>query len=534
MKTKILLGTVFGLLLMAGAFAQDSDFQFSVSPEELSVNPYEIAVYDILIENQGQVEEIYDVSVEGIPEDWYSLSHESVTIPSGEDREVYLFITPQPTGKDIYIAELIVNGLSETFQLNIIKDHKLQVSMPSQLTSCICEQDQTLIVVENTGKFEENIEIILSGDALEIIDVELDTFTIEPNESLQIPVMIQELCDTEERNYNLELVVESTSSYASASASSIIQKKDCFAFELVYPQEVTTCANVEQTFTISVTNTGVREDSYEISIEELGYSDIIELEPGQTQLFEVTFLEEEEGVYEIPFTVSSDTVSKDGLVNFVVERCYGVDLELDVEELTIQAGTGELTNPSVRNTGTRTDTFDITASAIWVAIRPLNVTLLPNETQEVFVYYSPEFGSAGEFDVELTAESGFAVDRETVNVNVEGEVVETTTTTMEETTTTTMGETTTTMNETTTTVEINVTIPDNVTTTTDGVIEPPPINITQPGPIARVWEALINLSSDLNERIEDLGINRLVLSLIVGVIIALIILVVLYFIVMRG
>jgi hypothetical protein len=50
----------------------------------------------------------------------------------------------------------------------------------------------------------------------------------------------------------------------------------------------------------------------------LGYSDIIELEPGQTQLFEVTFLEEEEGVYEIPFTVSSDTVSKDGLVNFVV------------------------------------------------------------------------------------------------------------------------------------------------------------------------------------------------------------------------
>jgi len=208
---------------------------------------------------------------------------------------------------------------------------------------------------------------------------------------------------------------------------------------------------------------------------------------------------------------------------------------LDVEELTIQAGTGELTSPSVKNTGARTDTFDISSSAIWVAIRPLNVTLLPNETQEVFVYYSPEFGSTGEFDVELTAESDFAVDREIVTVNVEGGVVETTTTTMEETTTTTIEETTTTMNETTTTVEINVTVPDkNVTTTTEGVIEPPPINITEPGPIARFWEALINLSSDLNERIENLGINKLVLSLIVGVGIALLILVVLYFIVMRG
>ncbi|MBD3155203.1 MAG: hypothetical protein GF368_00930 [Candidatus Aenigmarchaeota archaeon] len=528
MKTKVLLGAVFGLLLMASAFAQNSDFQFSISPEELSVNPYEIAVYDILIENQGQVDEVYSISIQGIPELWYSLSHEAIEVPSGEEREVYLFITPQPSEEDVYVGELLVNGISQTFQLNIIKEHSLQVSMPSQLTSCICEQDQTMIVVQNTGKYEENIELVLSGDALEIIEVEADIFVVEPNESLQIPVTIKEACETEQRNYNLEVRVESVSSYASAFTFSTVQKKDCFAFELSYPEEVSTCANAEQSFKISVTNTGIREDSYEIGIEELGYSDIIDLEPGQTQEFEITFMEEEEGIYGIPFTVSSDSVSKDGLVNFIVERCYGVDLELDTDELTIESGKGRLTNPSVKNTGTRADTFGITSSAIWIAIRPLNVTLLPNETQEIFVYYSPEFGSVGEFDVELLVESEYALDRETVTVNVEGEIIETTTSVPEETTTT--------IEEATTTVEMNITTPEeNITTTTEGIIEPPEINITKPtGAFTRVWNKILEFSDSLNERVEGLGINKVLLSIIVGFVIALIILLALYFIVMSG
>ena len=144
----------------------------------------------------------------------------------------------------------------------------------------------------------------------------MESFTLEPNETKQIPVAIESACGTEERTYNLEVSIESANSYASASASSNIRKIGCFDFEINYPEEIKSCGGIEKTFQISVTNIGIKEDDYEVNIEELGYSDFIELEPGQAQEFEITFVKEEEGVYEIPFVVSSDTdVAEDAAVS---------------------------------------------------------------------------------------------------------------------------------------------------------------------------------------------------------------------------
>jgi len=506
MKTKWIFGVIFGLAIIAGAFAQNQDVSISIMPNELTANPYEIAVYDINIQNKGTTAETYTLSVKGIPDDWYSLSHESLTLSVGESKTVYLFITPQPTENDIYIGLVSVEGTnaSETFRLNIVKDHLVRLSAPSQLTSCLCEEDQTMIVVENIGKYSENLELTLSGDALDIIDVELKSFTIEPGEIKQIPIRILPVCDADEKTYNLEISIKSTNSYTSASIQTAIQKKQCYDFQITYPEEVRTCGGVDQKFQISVRNTGVKKDNFEVNIEEIGYSDIINIEPGQEKILEVSFVKEE-GIYEIPFKVSSSSKEEQGLIRFMSEKCYGVELELDTQELTIQAGTGKLTKPSIKNTGSRQDTFGIMASANWIAIRPENLTLSPNESQTIFVYYSPEYGASGEYNVQLTAESGNASDTETVLVNVESQ----------ETTATTIG--------------------FGETTTTEKIPEPPEINITEPtGMLGKVWEKIESLSSTISKKVDELKLNKIVLSLIIGFVIALAILVVIYLIVMRG
>jgi len=541
MKTYKLLGIIFSLMLVSCAFAEEYGVSLTVSPEELSVNPYEIAVYDILVENVGSVDGTYTVSIENIPDDWYSLSHDSVDLKAGETKIVYLFITPQPTEQDIYNGVVKVDDIvnaSVGFRLNIIKDHKITVSMPRQLTSCICEEDYTVIVVENMGKYSENIGLFLSGDALGIIGVEIESFTIEPNETKQIPVTIESACDTEERIYNLEISIESTNSYASSSIQSSIKKTQCFEFQLNYPEEVRTCAGVEKTFQISVSNTGIKEDGYEVNIEELGYSDIISLEPGQTQDFEITFVKWEEGVYEIPFSVSSNAERKEGLVRFIVEKCFGVDLQLDEYEITIQAGTGKLTKPSVKNIGTRPDTFDIESSATWVAVRPESLTLSPNESQNIFVYYSPEYGTSGQYDVRLTVESDNAFDSETLQVNVEGVGITPEVTTQEEIIPTTTIEEmpTTTVEENITTPEVNMTTTvDEITTTTiEEIPEPPEIDILRErGIIGLIWSKIVSASSCITQKVEELKLNRMMLSLVIGFVVALIILIIIYLVVMR-
>jgi len=516
MKTYTILGMILSLVLLNGAFAQNSNISLNVSPEELYVDPYEIAVYDILIENEGITQETYTISVKGIPEDWYFLSHEAISIESSETKKVYLFITPQPTEQNSYVGMVIINNVSVEFNLNIVKEHEIQVSIPSQISSCLCEEDQIMIVVKNTGKYSENIDLVLSGDAVDIVNVEIESFTLEANETKQIPVNIDSACDTQEKIYILNVDVKSTNSYASTSSLSNIQKIKCFSFEMDYPKEVRTCANVEETFQITIVNTGIKKDSYEVSIEELGYSDIIDLDSGQTQQFKVTFVREEKGVYKISFNISSDTDQQEGLVEFIVEKCFGVDLELDVDEITIKSGTGKLTKPSVKNVGVRPNTFDVEASATWVAVRPGRLTLSPNESQNIFVYYSPEYGSSGEYDVQLTAKAENAVDEEIIRVNVVEENVITTT---QEIPTTILGE--------------NVT-ETNMTTITEEFPELPEVNITKPtGMFGKIWEKLESFSLNITQRVEELGLNKMVLSLVVGFVIALIILVIVYFIVMR-
>ena len=154
---------------------------------------------------------------------------------------------------------------------------------------------------------------------------------------------------------------------------------------------------------------------------------------------------------------------------------------------------------------------EIKLSANWAAVRPEQLTLSPNETQNIFVYYSPEYGLLGEYEVQLSVESDYAYDSETVKVNVEEEVI--TTTTFE---------------------EVPTTVEENVTTTTEEIPEPPEVNIAKPtGMFGRVWEKVEAFSDQVTQKVEELKINKMVFSLVIGFVIALIILIVVYLIVMR-
>ena len=224
MKTKIILGAIFGLLMINCIFAED--VLVSMTPEQ-TVNPYEIAVYDILINNQGEEDQIYKISVEGISEDWYSLSHESVDLKSGEAKTVYLFITPQPSERDLYLGKVLVGNVSSNFKLNIIKEHKITASIPD-ITSCICEEGQTVLIVNNMGKYSENINLFLLPQGLQVVSSDIQSFTIEPNETKEIPIRIEPLCESKEAIYPIQILLKSENSYASSLVSLNIEKKNCF------------------------------------------------------------------------------------------------------------------------------------------------------------------------------------------------------------------------------------------------------------------------------------------------------------------
>lgn len=509
MKKTISLSIIFSLLILGTVFAEiKNDLDITSPRTEFSANPYEIVVYDIIAKNIGKEESTYSVSVDGIPEGWYSLSHETISLKPGETKNVYLFVTPQPTGdtKDTYritvkFSTPDIAYFSPLLKLNVIKEHKIAVYAP-EIVSCLCEASQMAIRVENLGKAPEQIDLTFSGTAIDILEGEVRGFSISPGDSKEFFVKVLPACDSAEKTYDLTINAKSRSSYAEASTTSKIDKKQCFDFDFSAPSEIKTCTRIQEKFPFTISNKGTKGQIIQVSIESLGFSEITDLEPGKNHTFQIPFSKETEGVYETSYKVSNDYISKGGSMRLIVEKCYGVSLELDTAEIIVQQGTGKLTKPTVKNTGSRADIYDIKAEEKWVAIRPIQLSLGSNESQNVYVYYSPEYGAAGTYEVQIKVVSNYSSDAKSVRVKVQREATEQT---IKETTIT------------------PVEVP-----------EVPEVNVTRPtGFFGRVYDKMEEVSQKLSKWADNLGINKILLSLVAGFIFALIILAIIYALVMR-
>lgn len=440
------LPIIFAVLLsFSAAMAQDFQVSIDVNPEDFTVGPFEIADYDIKIHNNG-FDDTYEVTVEGLPEDWYSLSEERISIPRGSYDVVYLFITPQEIEERTYDFTVSVKGKSygeETARLRIVPEHNLDVSMPAIFETCICEDDEIIVEIENNGKFDEEVQVTISGDATELLDFRSETFRLEVDTVAEMPLKIKGLCGSEEKDYELVVDVKSKTSYARSSVSSKILKEECFSFDLIYFDEVDACAGYETKTEIEIQNNGLKDDIYRVEIEKFEYSESISLSPGQSKIIEVSILELEPGTYEIPFTVSSTYMDQSGVIKLMAENCYEVDLIIETDEISVVSGTGELTNQVVKNTGTKPDRFELVTDTDWVRVKPRSFELGSGESESVYVYLSPEYGTVGEFNVKIRVYSEKSEDEENIKVNSLEPGADTTTTLRETTTTTMDGETTT-------------------------------------------------------------------------------------------
>lgn len=499
MKSKILISIFLSLVFFISLVtAKEFEVNVSIKPKELTTSPCGIATYDISVKNLGEKEDIYYMIVEGIPEGWYTLTHESITLGAGKSKTIYLFITAdcytQPATYAGFLTALGNAEDSDDFVMNVVAEHILKVELPRTISSCLCEETRIIATIENTGKFDENVVLTLSGDASNFASLDENSFTLKKGDKRDVIITLNPTCDLEPAEYSLELKAESTNSYARASGVSRIERIKCHDFTVSYDKEIKTCANEAVPFKISVKNTGTKENMFEVKIEALDYSESASIKPGETKVLSTSFLGKEYGTVDLAFVVKSDYKVIDGSIRFIIEKCYGVDLQPEQNELQIKIGTGKLLRAKLVNTGTREDSFNISADISWVSIRPQKVTLGSNQTDDVFAYYSPEFGASGIYETSLIAESEKSRDEEKIKITVVKEEIPK-------------------AEEERPVIEINVT---------------PEITIEE-----NVTPA-VPTGQEVRTRLKNLLQNKLILALLIGVILALIVFGFIYLLVMRS
>jgi len=508
----VLLAFVF---VVSPVLAVDYSVSIAISPKSITAKPCGIATYDITVNNLGDLEDTYTITVNGIPDGWYTLSSDSVTLGSGKSDKVYLFITPNCYENKFgqFNSTITFTGkanATDKFTLIVVPDHVLKLTVPDEVTVCLGEEKELVGILENMGNYTEDVTFKVSGDASIFATTPEGTLTINAGKKNNVTIVLNPV-DVEVGSYGLTIDAESTTSYAKASASTVVKVVKCYDVEVTAPQQVQTCANKPTTFQVTIKNTGLKTDTYTVTIQDLNYSTDVALEAGQSKTLSLDFLNAEEGTYDVSLTVESSFVKKEGTIKFVVTKCYGVDLTVEENEIQIESGRGKLVRGTVTNTGLFADTYKIISDVIWSSIRPDEVNLTSNESKDVFAYYSPEYGASGTYDVNLTAKSDYAQGTEELKIEVVPKEEATTTvevtTTVEENVTTSIAENVTTTEE-ETTVEETTIIEENVTTTQ-------PVEIPTGEVIAGLWE------------------NKVFRSLLISIIIVIIILIIIYLVVMR-
>ena len=504
---KLVLSTIFSLLFINSlVLAQNFDVSVNITPKEVTINPCGVAVYDISIENTGNMKDIYTLEVEGLPDNWYSLSQNQIELDSEKSKTVYLFVTASCedniTGK--YSGIITVKGKSEdsdTFTLNVIADRSIQITMPEDVASCLCEGGFVTAEIKNTGEYTEDLVFSLTSEIADYLNLDKTSLVLEPGETEKVNIEISKECKPE-GEYSLILHANAKTSYVKAQAETNIKLTKCYQFEVVYPEEIQACSGEVNEFNINVKNTGLKEDTYEVDIQELNYTKISKLGPGEDQDFTVSF-RKDVGEYTLKLVVKSSTQEETYDINVKSQKCYDADLEFEKDVYETGQCQGKLVKATLTNTGTKSDTYIVSCDKDWVIIKPTKIILNPGDSENIAIYCSPSYGMSGEFVIKVTAASQKTIITKPFTLNVAGKE---TTTLPEETTTTEVTETTTT----------KTILPENMTTTT--IIGLPNIPITLP----------------FDEQKKELPGMRFIRPLVIAILIAIIVLGGLYWLVMKG
>jgi len=498
---KLVLSTIFSLLFMSSlGLAANFDVSVGITPKQITVNPCGVALYDIVIEHVGNMKDTYTLQIEGLPENWYSLSQDKVELDSNKTKTVYLFVTASCEGDfGQYSGIVTAKGNSQdsdSFTLNVVTDRSVEITMPEDVASCLCEGGFVTAEIKNTGEHTENLVFSLTSEIAEYLELDKTSLVLESGETDKINIEISEECKPE-GEYSLILNANSKTSYVTAQAETRIKLTKCYQFEVVYPEEIQACSGEVNEFNINVKNTGLKQDTYEVSIDELNYTKISQLDPEQDQDFKVSF-RKDAGEHTLELVVKSSTQEETYNINVKSEKCYDADLEFEKDTYETGQCQGKLVKATLVNTGTRSDTYIVSCDKDWVIIKPTKIILNPEVSENIAIYCSPSYEMGGEFVIKVSASSEKTIITKPFTLNVMG--IEGTTTTLPI--------------ETTTTEPIETTLPEETTTTGIGL---PNITITLP----------------FGEG-EELPGMKFIRPLVIAILIAVIILGGLYWLVMKG
>jgi uncharacterized cupredoxin-like copper-binding protein len=219
------------------------------------------------------------------------------------------------------------------------------------------------LTVENVGPAEDTYT--LTSSSVEEIDIAPRKVTLEPGQSETLNVWYNPASQKQEGTYSYTLTATSRATgkrYSTDLTASVIREHDV-SIDMVTSKTV--CRGEKAQYEVAVTNNGIQREEFSL-----------ETDYGQFSQKSVTL--EEEETKTVTLTAASNTVTSENFnvraasktsyaqaienVNLNVDPCYRSEMSVTPTQLETPGGAETQLDVTIRNTGTKTDQFTLSAN----------------------------------------------------------------------------------------------------------------------------------------------------------------------------
>jgi type II secretory pathway pseudopilin PulG len=267
---------------------QLTETQFSVVPGDRVTIP-------VILENQGESEDYFELSVRGIPLDWVSIPAPVERLSAGEKKEVALVIEAPPASEvkaGQHTVTLVVFSQSTPSQRAIVEftltvaafevEGRIGVLMESvQFSVAPGSSAELAIVLQNQGLVEDNFRLSVEGIPVAWISTATPVTRLAPGERRDVTLTILPPRDPQSKagRYPFKIIVssqEAADQSVSVDCTLTVAAYTRFSCTIDPPQ-----VEAGQPIKVLVTNQGNIQDTYTLTWQSA--SDALVFEPAGAQ-----------------------------------------------------------------------------------------------------------------------------------------------------------------------------------------------------------------------------------------------------------
>jgi uncharacterized membrane protein len=438
----MVLSIVFALMAISGSVLAVSDIQLrttdaagnekGTTTAPVSTCPGPITVQDvrILVKNLAADTDTFSVSMT-LPQGWDGAIKSSITLASGEEKQLNLFYVNMPyttTPGKYYITVTVKSGINpndvvmKDIAVEVLACHMVELKVIDSSKEMCQESRQSLVYkinVTNKGKWEE--EFVLSS-SLPWVKFSQAAITLPSQGTKNIDVIVTPPSDMQPGEQTIPITVKSSLSYASDSKTIKAFLMNCFnADASITPLENTVCLGKSDVYTLTIQNKGTLADTYKITGPDWVKIQFGEMSipAGQTRQIDVFATPKTAGraSFSIEIVSANDTAAKKTVAgNIVTEECRGVALVLTPTQVKACKGSDATFNLAIKNTGVAEDTYTIKLSR--GSADQANLTVAKGETKTVKLTVNTA-NLTGQQLVLVQVTDGVVSDQATANISIE-------------------------------------------------------------------------------------------------------------------